>query len=125
MIESWTPPIRRMSGATAGKHGGTMVEDRASRVTLPMPDRSRGIVISFRQRRPDDRRMPGRTAQTAKTPAPGLVSLCERRDDALNADWDRFMTLLIEAWSWRDPDCFAALKESLAQLSRSVDRDWS
>ena len=102
-----------------------MVEDRASRVTLPMPGRSRGILISFPQRRPDDRRIPGRVGQTAKTPAPGLVSLCERHDDALNAGWDRFMTLVVEAWCWRDPDSFAALKESLAHLRRSVDRDWS
>jgi hypothetical protein len=107
------------------RHGGTMVGGRASQVTLPVTGRSRGMVISFPLRRPDGRRMPSGAAQTAKTPAPGLVSLRERRDDALNADWDRFMTLVIEAWCWRDPDCFAALEESLARLRRSVDRDWS
>ena len=51
--------------------------------------------------------------------------LYERDDDALNADWDRFMTLVVEAWCWRDPDCFAAVEKCLAHLRRSVDRDWS
>ena len=32
------------------------------------------------------------------------------------------MTLVVEAWCWRDPDCFAALEECLAHLRRSVDR---
>jgi hypothetical protein len=102
-----------------------MVEDRASEATLPMTDRSRGIVVPFRRRRPNARRMPSGAAETAKKAAPCLVRLRERRDVALNADWDRFMTLVIEAWCWRDPDCFAAVEDCLAHLRRSVDHDWS
>ena len=101
-----------------------MVKDRAFQTPLPMPGRSRGIVIAFR-RRPDNRRMPSVGAETAKKPVASLARLYESRDVLLNADWDRLMTLIADAWSWRDPDCVAAVEDCLAQLRRSVDHDWS
>jgi hypothetical protein len=69
--------------------------------------------------------MPTGAAAIATTPPPCLIRLRERRDVDLNADWDRFITLVMEAWCWRDPDCFTALEGCLAHLRRSVDRDWS
>jgi hypothetical protein len=98
-----------------------MVEDRAPQTTLPMPARSRGIVVPFRPRRPDARRMP---SGAATKPVPCLIKLYESDDAILNADWDRLMTLVVEAWGWRDPDCLAAVEECLAHLRRSVDHDW-
>jgi len=102
-----------------------MVEDRASQVTFPVTGRSRGTVVRFPSRRPDVPRNTSPAAETAGKPAHELVLLSERRDAALNAHWDHFMTLVIEAWCWRDPECFAALEESLTHLRRAVDHDWS
>jgi len=99
-----------------------MVEDRAPQATLPMTARSRGIVVPFRPRRPDARRMP---SAAAEKPVPCLIKLYESDDASLNADWDRFMRLVVEAWCWRDPECFAAVEECLAHLRCSVDHDWS
>jgi hypothetical protein len=103
-----------------------MIEDRASETTVPVTGRSRGMVVVFPLRRTDARRRPpSRAAETPRKASPGLVLLDERRDAALNAHWDHFMTLVIEAWCWRDPECFAALEGSLAHLRRAVDHDWS
>ena len=95
---------------------------KGPQATLPMPARSRGIVVPFRPRRPHARRMPGGAAEK---PAPCLIRLYESDDATLNAEWDRFMTLVVEAWCWRDPDCFGAVEKCLAHLRRLVDRDWS
>lgn len=102
-----------------------MAEDRASQAALPTTGRSRGIVVPFPGRGPYARPMPRGARENAEKPTPSLVQLHERRDAALNADWDRFITLAIEAWCWRDPECFAAVEDCLAHLRRSVDRDWS
>lgn len=102
-----------------------MIKDRASQVTFPMSDRSRGSVVPFLPRQLGTRRTPSGTAETGKKPVVSLVGLYEGRDAGLNADWDRFITLIAEAWCWRDPDCFAAVEDCLAQLRRSVDHDWS
>jgi hypothetical protein len=99
-----------------------MVEDRAPQATLPMTTRSRGVVVPFRPRRPDARRMPSTAAEKR---VPCLIKLYESDDASLNADWDRFMRVVVEAWCWRDPECFAAVEECLAHLRRSVDHDWS
>jgi hypothetical protein len=102
-----------------------MVENRASQAPLPMTGRSRGIVVPFRRPRPDTRRMPSGAAETAKKPVPCLVRFYESRDVVLNADWNRLITLVAEAWCWRDPDCVAAIEACLAHLRHSVDHDWS
>ena len=95
---------------------------KGPQATLPMPARSRGIVVPFRPRRPDARRVPSAGAEKS---LPCLIKLYESDEASLNADWDRFMTLVVEAWCWRDPECFAAVEKCLAHLRRSVDRDWS
>jgi hypothetical protein len=69
--------------------------------------------------------MPSGAAETAKKPVPCLVRLDESGDAVLNAEWDRLMTLVVEAWCWRDPDCFAAIEDCLTHLRLSVDHDWS
>jgi hypothetical protein len=53
------------------------------------------------------------------------LRLDPNHDVQLNATWDRLLTLAVEAWAWRDPDSFAALKDALAELHALVDRDWS
>ena len=98
-----------------------MVEDRASQVTLPVT----GIVIAFRPRRSESRRMRSRTAEIAENPAPCIVRLYESPDLALNAAWDHLLTLVLEAWCWRDPDCLASVEDCVAELRRAVDHDWS
>jgi len=90
-----------------------------------MTGRSRGIVVAFRPRPPDTRGMPRGAVEIANTPVPCLVRLYERRDVVLNADWDRLITLILEAWCWRDPDCIEAVEDCLAHLRRWVDLDWS
>jgi hypothetical protein len=89
-----------------------------------MTGRPGGIVVAFGRRRPDTRRMPS-AAETANKTVPCLIRLYESRDAVLNAAWDRFITLVVEAWCWRDPECLAAVEDCLAHLRRSVDRDWS
>lgn len=89
-----------------------------------MVGRSRGIVVAFRRRR-DTCRMPSGTAKTAKQPVSCVIRLYESRDVGLNADWDRLLTVVLEAWCWRDPDCLAAVEDCLTRLRRSVDHDWS
>jgi hypothetical protein len=101
-----------------------MVEDRASQATLPMTGRSRGLVVAFR-RRLDTRRMPTGAAESAKKRGLCFFRLYDGRDVGLNVDWDRLLTLVEEAWCWRDPDCLAAVEDCLAHLRRSVDHDWS
>jgi len=98
-----------------------MVEDRAPQATLPTTRRSRGIVVTFRPR-PCAHPIPSGPAATAKN---CLVRLCERRDVVLNANWDRLIALVLDAWFWRDPDCIAEVVDCLALLRRSVDHDWS
>jgi hypothetical protein len=98
------------------------VEDRAFQKTLPTSGRSARVVVAFRQRRSGTCRR--KATDTAKKPASCLVRLYERRDVALNARWDSLITLVGEAWCWRDPDCVAAVQDCIVHLRRSVDRDW-
>jgi hypothetical protein len=69
--------------------------------------------------------MPSWAAQMAKKPAPCVIRLYESRDAALNAAWDRLLTLVLEAWCWRDPDCLSSVENCIADLRRAVDHDWS
>ena len=61
----------------------------------------------------------------ATTPAPCVIRVYESPDLTLNAAWDRFLTLVLEAWCWRDPECLASVEHCLADLRRAVDHDWS
>jgi hypothetical protein len=69
--------------------------------------------------------MPDRPGGGHETAALYLVQLHESRDAVLNADWNRLVALVEDAWCWRDPDCIAAIQACLVQLRRSVDQDWS
>jgi hypothetical protein len=69
--------------------------------------------------------MPSAIEATVERPAPRVIRLYESRDVVLNTDWDRLITLVVEAWCWRDPDCMAAVEDCLAHLRRAVDHDWS
>jgi hypothetical protein len=98
-----------------------MVEDRASQVTPPVT----GIVIAFRPRRSESRQIRSRAAEIREDPASCIIRLYERADLALNAAWDRLLTLVLEAWCWRDPDCLASVEDCVAELRRAIDQDWS
>jgi len=100
-----------------------MVEDRAREETLPLTEPPRGVVVAFRPRRPHARGMPGGPVKIAEKAAP-LIQLYEGRDVVLNDAWDSLLTLVLEAWCWRDPDCLAEVEACLAHLRRSVDQDW-
>src|SRR5262245_16365792 len=115
-----------MTGAGAGYTRGSMAKHRASQATLPVGARSRGVVVAFRGRqRSSAPRIPSGPGGAHETAPLYLVRLYESRDAALNADWNRLVALVEEAWCWRDPDCIAAIQACLVQLRRSVDQDWS
>jgi hypothetical protein len=60
-----------------------------------------------------------------ETSAPWLDRLFESSDGGLNAEWDRLVSLVVQAWCWRDPESVAELEACLASVRRAVDRDWS
>ena len=84
----------------------------------PAADRPRGIVVPFR------RRFRSAGAMRATMPARRRYG-SSAADDALNNEWDRLLTAVIQAWCWRDPDSVVAVERSIVQLRASVDRDWS
>jgi hypothetical protein len=93
---------------------------------MPTADRARGTVVPFQRPR---RSRAGRRAHGidayAATPAPWLDRLFEHHDLGLNAEWDRLLSLVVQAWCWRDPDSVGELEQCLEMLRRVVDRDWS
>jgi hypothetical protein len=55
----------------------------------------------------------------------GVMQCVEFRDDqAINAAWDDLMKLVIQAWSWRDPDSLDALETALVVLRKRIEDDW-
>jgi hypothetical protein len=42
----------------------------------------------------------------------------------LNAEWDRLLRLVDDAYTWRDPETVAAAAAALARLRLLVLRDW-
>jgi len=47
------------------------------------------------------------------------------RDDALlNAEWDRLMDLVEEAWTWRDLEALAALDAWVTRLRLRLREEW-
>src|SRR5262245_3431618 len=115
-----------MTGAGARYTRGFMAKYRASQATLPVAARSRGVVVAFPGgRRSSAPQIPSEPGGAQETAALYLVRLYESRDAVLNADWNRLVALVEEAWCWRDPDCIAAIQACLVQLRRSVDQDWS
>ena len=45
-------------------------------------------------------------------------------DDEINAEWDLFIRLATQAWSWRDPDSLEGLERTVARLRACIERDW-
>ena len=73
----------------------------------------RGVVVDFDSRR---------RAMLAQR---GLMQCVDSRDDQeINAAWDGLMKLVIQAWSWRDPESLDALEMALLVLRKRIDDDW-
>lgn len=90
-----------------------------------MAERPRNVVLPFEppaRRRAED--APCRVPARAGSAAPWLDGLADH-DQVVNADWDRLVTLTMQAWCWRDPESIAALVACLRRLRDVVDRDWS
>ena len=85
---------------------------------------SRGTVVPFA---PVGRRTaPGRVrAALAANAAPWLDCWPPLDDAGLNADWDRLVALVMQAWCWRDPESIEAVDACLGRLRALVARDWS
>jgi len=55
----------------------------------------------------------------------GLMQCVDSRDDQeINAAWDDLMKLVIQAWSWRDPESLDALETVLGVLRQRIADDW-
>ena len=73
----------------------------------------RGVIVDFDSRR---------RAMLAQR---GVMQCVEFRDDrAINAVWDALLKLVIQAWSWRDPDSLDALETALVVLRKRIEDDW-
>ncbi len=46
-------------------------------------------------------------------------------DREVNSAWDELMKLVIQAWSWRDPESLDVLESALGKLKRRIAHDWS
>jgi hypothetical protein len=74
----------------------------------------RGVIVDFDSRR------------RAVLAQRGLMQCVDARDDReVNAAWDDLMKLVIQAWSWRDPESLAALETALGVLRQRIADDWS
>ena len=73
----------------------------------------RGVIVDFDTRR---------RAMLAQR---GPMQCVDSRDDReINAAWDDLMKLVIQAWSWRDPESLDALETALAVLRKRIEDDW-
>jgi hypothetical protein len=73
----------------------------------------RGVIVDFDSRR---------RAMLAQR---GLMQCVDSRDDQeINAAWDDLMKLMIQAWSWRDPESLDALETALVVLRKRIEDDW-
>jgi hypothetical protein len=73
----------------------------------------RGVIVDFDSRR---------RAMLAQR---GLMQCVDSRDDQeINAAWDDLMKLMIQAWSWRDPESMDALETALVVLRKWIEDDW-
>jgi hypothetical protein len=73
----------------------------------------RGVVVDFDSRR---------QAVLAQRGSPQCV--VPRDDQEVNAAWDDLMKLVIQAWSWRDPESLDALETALGILRARIADDW-
>jgi len=73
----------------------------------------RGVIVDFDTRR---------RAMLAQR---GLMQCLDSRDDQeINGAWDDLMKLVIQAWSWRDPESLDALETALVVLRKRIEDDW-
>ena len=73
----------------------------------------RGVIVDFDSRR------------RAMLAQDGLIQGVESRDDQeINAAWDDLMKLVIQAWSWRDPDSLDSLEAATVILRKLIEDDW-
>jgi hypothetical protein len=73
----------------------------------------RGVIVDFDSRR---------RAMLAQR---GPMQCVDSRDDqAINAAWDALMKLVIQAWSWRDPESLDALEMALLVVRKRIEDDW-
>ena len=74
----------------------------------------RGVIVDFDSRR---------RAMLAQR---GLMQCVDARDDReVNAAWDDLMKLVIQAWSWRDPDSLDSLEAATVILRKRIEDDWA
>jgi len=74
----------------------------------------RGIVLDFDSRR--------RAVLAHRSP---MRCVGAGDDREVNSAWDELMKLVIQAWSWRDPESLDALERALGKLKRRIAYDWS
>ena len=73
----------------------------------------RGVIVDFDTRR---------RAMLAQR---GLMQCLDSRDDQeINGAWDELMKLVMQAWSWRDPESLDALEMALLVLRKRIEDDW-
>ena len=73
----------------------------------------RGVIVDFDTRR---------RAMLAQR---GLMQCLDSRDDQeINAAWDELMKLVMQAWSWRDPESLDTLEMALLVLRKRIEDDW-
>jgi len=73
----------------------------------------RGVIVDFDSRR---------RAMLAQR---GLMQCVDSRDDQeINAAWDDLMKLMIQAWSWRDPESLDSLEAAMVILRKRIEDDW-
>ena len=73
----------------------------------------RGVIVDFDSRR------------RAVLAQRGLMQCVDSRDDReINAAWDDLMKLVIQAWSWRDPESLDALEMALLVVRKRIEDDW-
>ena len=78
-----------------------------------MVSHHRGVIVDFDSRR------------RAVLAQRGLMQCVDSRDDRqINAAWDDLMKLMIQAWSWRDPESLDALETALVVLRKWIEDDW-
>ena len=73
----------------------------------------RGVIVDFDSRR------------RAVLAQRGLMHCVETKDDReINTAWDDLMKLVIQAWSWRDPDSLDSLEAATVILRKRIEDDW-
>jgi hypothetical protein len=86
-----------------------------------MPHDARANVVPLTRARRDRRASSG----DEPVAAPWLDAWPPHDDASVNADWDRLVALVMQAWCWRDPESIDELVRCLRTLRSVVHREWS